>query len=190
MSRRALALGITLTLAACGDVDPRGAQGDSRDGEPVVDERRTAAEDTGRTGARGVDSVAVVFTRNEAAVVVRRAAGEGEPLEAALDALLAGPSPQEREAGIGSWFSDATAGMLRSASVDDDGHAIVDFDDLRTVIPNAASSTGSRLLLLELNGTVFGVPEIRTVEYRIDGSCGAFWDWLQYGCQTVAREDA
>jgi hypothetical protein len=25
------------------------------------------------------------------------------------------------------------------------------------------------------------------VEYRMEGSCEAFWEWLQFGCQKVLR---
>ena len=29
---------------------------------------------------------------------------------------------------------------------------------------------------------------IHSVEYRMDGSCDVFWEWLQYGCDVVTRE--
>ncbi|HUF13161.1 MAG TPA: GerMN domain-containing protein [Longimicrobiales bacterium] len=171
---------LALVLVACGDVEER------RAAEPAV------AGDTARiefSSQPAVDSVDVVFTRAEAPVVLRRpAARADEPLRSALEALLAGPTPQERAEGIESWFSEKTSRSLRSVAVDTDGHAVVDFEDLRAIIPNAGSSTGSALLLTELNGTVFRFPEIRSAEYRIVGSCDAFWDWLQYGCRTVTRE--
>jgi hypothetical protein len=112
----------------------------------------------------------------------------GGELRAELGRVLAG-QPAETDADtIQSWFSASTAHALRSVTVDSAGHAIVDFHDLRTIIPNASSSAGSTILLQELNTAVFRVPGIRSVEYRIDGSCDAFWEWLQYGCQTVTRE--
>ena len=86
-----------------------------------------------------------------------------------------------------SWFTSATAGALRSVSIDSVGHAIVDFADLRTLIPNASSSAGSEMLLAELNATVFGVTAIRSVDYLIEGRCDLFWEWLQRSCQTVRR---
>jgi hypothetical protein len=106
-------------------------------------------------------------------------------LAEALEALLEGPSRDEREAGRFSWFSDETAGMLRSVEVDGEGRAVVDFHDLRPVIPGASSSAGSEALVDELNGAVFRFPGVTSVEYRIDGSCSAFWEWLQYDCQVV-----
>jgi spore germination protein GerM len=106
-------------------------------------------------------------------------------LSAALEQVLRGPSdPQPEEH---SWFSSATADALRSVSVDSDGHATVDFEDLRALIPNASSSAGSTMLLEELNTTVFNVEGVRSVDYVMEGSCERFWEWLQYSCQTIYR---
>lgn len=168
-------------LAACGDAPDR---------TTTARVERTTDSTATATDTVAADSVDVVFTRGEDALRLRRPGRAGSPaLRTALDALLAGPTPAEREAGVESWFSKETSGALRSAQVDSAGHAVVDFDDLRAIIPNAASSAGSRLLLVELNGTVFQFPEVDSVEYRMEGSCDAFWDWLQYGCHTVTRAE-
>lgn len=103
-----------------------------------------------------------------------------QALRAALDALVAGPNSVEREASLGSWFSARTKGMVRSVTIND-GHAVVDFDDLRPVIPNASTSAGSDRLLSQLDATVFQFRTVETVEYRIEGSCEDFSEWLQYG---------
>lgn len=109
-------------------------------------------------------------------------------LRAALEALVSGPDSDERAAEIGSWFGPATADMLRSVTLSD-GHAVVDFDDLRTVIPNASSSAGSALLLSQLDATVFQFGSVESVEYRLEGNCEAFNEWLQYGgCEPRVRE--
>ena len=106
-------------------------------------------------------------------------------LRAALEQMLRGPGdPQPEEH---SWFSFATADALRSVSVDSAGHATVDFEDLRVLIPNASSSAGSAMLLEELNTTVFSVAGVRSVDYLIEGRCERFWEWLQYSCQTIHR---
>lgn len=105
--------------------------------------------------------------------------------EATLRALLQGPTPEERAAGINSWFSEATADRLHSVSLQEGGRLVVDFKDLREVIPNASASTGSTLLLQELNTTLFQQPGVEVIEYRMDGSCQAFWGWLQYECRDV-----
>jgi len=98
-------------------------------------------------------------------------------LHASLDALVAGPG----ETGLVSWFSKETASVVRSVDIDGD-HAVVDFYDLRTLIPNASTSAGSKLLLDQLDATVFQFPSVASAEYRIDGSCDAFSEWLQLEC--------
>lgn len=108
-------------------------------------------------------------------------------LRASLDALLAGPNATERAASFGSWFSPATSGVLRSVKISE-GHAVVDFDDLRPVIPNASSSAGSARLLDQLDATVFQFRSVESVEYRLEGSCEDFNEWLQLGgCEPRRR---
>jgi peptidoglycan LD-endopeptidase LytH len=104
-------------------------------------------------------------------------------LTAALASLLNGSSRD-----TDSWFSVRTAHALFSATVDEDGHATVDFRDLNLLIPNASSSAGSASLLEQLNSTVFRFPAIQSIEYQLDGSCHRFWTWLQYSCHTVMRD--
>lgn len=138
------------------------------------------------------DSVAVVFSRGEEPRPVRRpvpADSTNGPagLRAALERLLRGPTAEEQSDGIDSWFSEETAGVLETVTVDSAGRAVVGFGDLPSRIPNASSSAGSRMLLQQLNGTVFRVPGIQSVEYRVEGSCDRFWEWLQYDCRVVER---
>ena len=111
-------------------------------------------------------------------------------LQSSLEALLRGPTEAERAAGLGSWFSDATAAMLREVTITD-GHAVVDLEDLRPVIPNASTSAGSARLLSQLDGTVFQFVSVRSVEYRLLGSCEEFNEWLQLGgCEARTRSGA
>jgi hypothetical protein len=108
-------------------------------------------------------------------------------LRVALEQLLAGPTAAEASAGLESWFSPATAGMLDNVMIDA-GHATVDFHDLRQVIPNASSSAGSALLMTQLDATVFQFPTVTSVIYRIEGDCEAFNEWLQFGgCEPRTR---
>jgi len=142
-----------------------------------------------RSAETGIDSVPVVQPNDEGPTPAQPPGpGPSADLRAALEQLLRGPTAQRPAGDRHSWFSAETAGALRSAGVDSTGHATVDFHDLRPLIPNASSSAGSALLLEELNSTVFQVPEIRSVEYRMEGSCDLFWEWLQYGCQRVMRD--
>lgn len=109
-------------------------------------------------------------------------------LRASLDQLLAGPTAEERSAGLTSWFSGATAGMVRGVTIDATGRATVDFKDLRPVIPNASTSAGSQMLLTQLDATVFQFPSVHSAVYRIEGSCEAFTEWLQFGgCEPRTR---
>jgi hypothetical protein len=71
--------------------------------------------------------------------------------------------------------------------LDDTGRAIIDFRDFSRTISGASTSAGSRILLNELNRTVFQFDTVRSVEYRIEGNCEAFWNWLQAECTVVER---
>lgn len=108
-------------------------------------------------------------------------------LRTALELLLAGPDQAEAAAGFGSWFSAQTAGMLAGVDLEPTGRAIVDFADLRPVIPGASSSAGAHLLLSQLDATVFQFPSVRSVQYRINGSCEVFFEWLQFECHDRTR---
>jgi hypothetical protein len=110
-------------------------------------------------------------------------------LEASLRDVVRGPTQAERDAGAQSWFSEKTANALKSVTMDAAGHAMVDFEDLRTLIPNASSSAGSEMLLRELNTAVFAFPSVNSVEYRINGSCDVFGEWIQVGCKGYTRLD-
>lgn len=170
---------------ACEAAPPDDAE---RVGPPAESPGGAFASDSlpGDTDAGAIDtdsaSLSIHFSRGEStATVTRRVPAGTVGLEAALRQLLRGPTPAERAEGIHSWFSDTTAQALRSVQVNEAGHAVVDFADLRELIPNASASAGSAMLLRELNGTAFAVPSVESVEYRIEGSCEAFWEWLQYG---------
>jgi spore germination protein GerM len=147
-----------------------------------------ARESNGAPDGDGAPELTIYFSLGDSTVAVTRPGAPGGDLEAAIRQLLQGPAEGERAAGLHSWFSDTTANALRSVSVDEAGRAIVDFEDLRALIPNASTSAGSGMLLRELNSTVFAVPSVQSVEYRIEGSCEVFWEWLQYGgCQLQER---
>jgi hypothetical protein len=160
----------------------------------VVACERAAETPIGRTEPQlvtpapaGVLTVDVHFTSDEQPVAVPRDVPRDAPLHGALRAQLAGPTPAERAEGLASWFADSTASMLRGVELDEAGRAVVDFDDFSRIIPGASSSAGSALLLNELNATVFQFAEVREVEYRFEGDCDAFWNWLQRACQVVRR---
>lgn len=172
---------ITAALTAC--TEPAPERTDTSAQPPA-----TPAPAPGETAVARDTFVTIFFTRGDSTEAVRRTV-PAATLEASLRELLRGPTEQERADGLRSWFSDSTANLLRSVEVDSTGTAIVDFADLRSVIPNASSSAGSTMLLHELNATVFAHPHINAVEYRMEGSCDAFGEWLQYGCVTMPRPE-
>ncbi len=122
--------------------------------------------------------------------VVADADAEGRT-GAALDELLAGPTPEEEAAGSQSLFSAATAGLLASFTLAPDGTAVVDFDpSLATILTNASASAASEQLLRELDATVFQTGEVSSAEYQLGGSCEAFFAWLQRDCAPRTPDDA
>jgi hypothetical protein len=131
------------------------------------------------------ETVEVWFSRGEEPVAVEREV-RSAPLDGALRALVAGPTPEERADGVTSWFSPETVGTLGRVQAAE-GFVIVDFRDLPDLIPNASTSAGSQQLLASLDATVFQFPWVDSVEYRLDGSCDAFWEWLQRSCERVRR---
>lgn len=110
--------------------------------------------------------------------VDRRVDG-GDVAAAAVEALLAGPTSTEAEAGYAGWFGAPTAGMLNGVVLAD-GVLRVDLGDLRDVIPNASTSCGSAGLLAQLDRTLAPFVPGGGVVYLIDGSTEDFYAWLQF----------
>lgn len=195
MSKRIviLVLACGLALSSCserGSAPPASAETRATTPGATADTATgiASAPDTATAGDTATTMVRVFFTRDERAEpLVRRVPRTRGVLRAALLELLEGPTTAEQEAGYRSFFSPATAGMLANVTVDENGRAVVDFVDFSRVIPNASSSTGSTLLLAELDSTVFQFPTVRSVVYRFEGDCDAFWNWLQRDCQVVPR---
>lgn len=100
-------------------------------------------------------------------------------LEAGYRTALAG--------GLGSVFGPSTAGLLNEVLPTPDGVAIVDLGDLRGHVANASTAFVSQAMLSELNAVAFAYPAVLSIEYRIDGSCSTFWEWLEGQCQRIGR---
>lgn len=145
------------------------------------------ASDTASGSAEGTDApVRVWFVRGDGLVPAPRPAAD-RTVRSALESLVAGPTSEERREGLSSWFGDDTRNVLREVRSEGD-RVIVDFDEsLPQLIPGAGSSAGSEVLLGALDSTVFQFPEVAAVEYRMGGSCDAFWEWLQRECIVIRR---
>lgn len=105
-----------------------------------------------------------------------------------MEKLLRGPTTTARSNGEDSWFSEKTAGMLKDVTMNKDGVVVVNVADWSKVIPNASTSAGAHILMHELNETIFQFPEAKSVVYQFEGSCDAFWNFLQAPCQLITRE--
>jgi len=114
-----------------------------------------------------------------------RVVAPGDPIEATLRELLAGPSDEERAMGFSSFFSTESADALASIALDG-SRLTVDFNDA-ILIGNASTSTGGMYFLAELQANLFQFPEVDSIEFRLNGSCDDFFMWLQYGCETLTR---
>lgn len=142
--------------------------------------------DTTHDAAHDTTPVRVWFTRGDTLVSVPRP-DTPDSLRAALESLVAGPRPEERSRGLTSWFGEETRDVLGEVRTES-GVAVVDFRrSLPDLIPGAGSSAGSEILLSALDSTVFQFPSVEAVEYRLAGSCEAFWSWLQRECAIVRR---
>lgn len=103
------------------------------------------------------------------------------PIYATLAALLKGPTVAEQAQGYFSWFSQATEQSLVYAYIRN-GTAYVNFQDFRSLIPNASSSCGSAQLLAELDTTLRQFPGVERTLYAINSEPRTFYEWLQFSC--------
>ncbi|MBN1438102.1 MAG: GerMN domain-containing protein [Anaerolineales bacterium] len=119
---------------------------------------------------------------------VPESANEAVLLHSTLKELVKGPTGAEQAAGMTSWFSAETAGTVVAVSAGD-GEFTVDVAGWPALIPNASTSAGSRMLLSQMNSTVFQFGFVQKVQYTLNGDCAAFWEWLQMDCHPVTRAE-
>lgn len=107
--------------------------------------------------------------------VERVTAQTDDPLRAAMEALLAGPTSDETAAGFGSWFSSATTSALLDVSISEDGGATIDLDgDTIAGMKNVSTTTGGDYFRGQLYGTVFTLDEVDLVGVSLDGDTSSF----------------
>lgn len=184
---------LTLTLSGCGESGvPASTTLPAANSSTTTMITTTTPPPTTTTEGMAVQVVQVVFASadqsdcSNVAAFDRSVDSSADPIEAAFDELVGGPIADEIATGAGSMFSAETAGMVRAVSLNQ-GLLIVDFEDLRPVMPNASTSCGSFSLLAQLNGTAFQFAEVERVTYQIDGSCETFFNWLQGDCREYPR---
>lgn len=155
MRRRAIILAVSLFLAACGSAEeaPR----------PAAPPETTGAGETLPAPVETAD-VAVYFSRGEqigaAHRVVEATAGIGS---AALEALLAGPTSGEQEAGLATLIPDGTE--LLGLTVDG-GVATV---DLSQEFESGGGSLSMRMRVAQVVHTLTQFPTVERVAFRLDG---------------------
>jgi spore germination protein GerM len=136
------------------------------------------------TRAQGELTTVKIFAPRHSSLVcgsvlpLKRVVQRPNVLTAAMRDLVAGPTPAERKRGYRGFFSATTANTVRRVVLKN-GVASIDFADFSTLIPNAASSCGSMVILAQLDRTARQFPAVKRAIYSFEGSRRAFYEWLQ-----------
>jgi spore germination protein GerM len=118
---------------------------------------------------------------SEVAAVVRQVPRSQGVARAALQELFRGPTPEEREEGYRSWFSDSTRAILKDVNIAD-RTAYVDLHDVRQLLPGATSSCGSAEFFAQVEATLKQFPTVDRVVLAIEGQPLLFYDWMDMEC--------
>lgn len=106
-------------------------------------------------------------------------------LTTTLKELVKGLEPDEAALGFKSPFPDDAEGSFVGVTISE-GTAFLEFN--ASVFPDGADTPeGSQILLSTLNANVFKFDTIKAAEYRLGGSCDAFWQQLGASCEVVTR---
>lgn len=212
------AASVLVLLVACSSPGERPATEEERparaEGSAEPEERPTG-EDASPAPAEGItcgdpqppsppdDAVLVYFNCESAApgalTPVQRpvpdsaAASPEARLEAAIRALVAGPTADERERGFRSFFSADAGVRLLDARVSEAGDtAWLDFTSFEGRLPDGPGvrSFVPPGVMAELTWTVFrSSPELEAVRFAFEGSESAFWSWVGGPVEVFTRRD-
>lgn len=187
--RRLVTLMLLLGACAGGTTPPTSSASTSTTAGPVP----TTSPPVSTTTSTG--SLVMVFYSTDSSTTCAEVAGfervipsDDDPIRAAFEQLLTGPTAAEAATGVWSWFGPATVGLLEEVTLAA-GRLTLDFANFATVIPNASSSCGSAALLAQLTATAFQFDEVDSVAFSFDGDCAAFGEFLQMGCVEIDRVD-
>jgi hypothetical protein len=107
-------------------------------------------------------------------------------LTATLRELVKGLDQEEADLGFRSPFPPGAEGSFLGATIDS-GTAFPEFTI--DVFPDGVDTPeGAQIFLSTLNANVFKFGTINAVQYRLGGSCDAFWQQLGSNCETITRE--
>lgn len=110
-------------------------------------------------------------------------------LRAALNELVKGPTAVERQSGVGSIFSAKTAGIVRQVELDDSGTATINFAPFAEKIPAVSAADGGAHFIFSLNETIFQFEAVQSIDYRVNGTCEAFWTPMEAECHLYTRAE-
>ena len=159
--RRLALLALLALLAGCGgDADDDAA---SPGGSTPTGTASTPTTATDPEPAPAQSRVAVYFIRGEKLGVGARQAEGQAVARAALEALLAGPSDEERDAGMTTEIPDGTE-LLDLAVAD--GTATV---DLSGAFDDGGGSASMQARVAQVVATLTQFPSIERVAFRLDG---------------------
>ena len=103
-------------------------------------------------------------------------------VRAALGELLKGPTEAERQSGFFSAFSARSADVLTGVVVQSDGTTVVDFDEGFERINNVSATAQVYPTFRSLDDTLHQFPEVKTINYRIEGSDERWCRLFEGGC--------
>ncbi len=106
----------------------------------------------------------------------------------ALEQLLAGPTPEERDLGYSSVFPQDSEELLIGVEVGEDGLVTIDFADELRQMNNLNTSHQSFIVFGTLGASVFQFHDVRAVEFRIAGSCEQFARHFETTCEPWLRD--
>lgn len=106
-------------------------------------------------------------------------------LTTTLREMAKGLETDEAALGFKSPFPEDSAGSFLGVSISE-GTAFLEFNS--GIFPEGADTPeGAQIFLSTLNANVFQFDTINQVEYRLGGSCDAFWQRLDADCETITR---
>ena len=109
--------------------------------------------------------------------VVRRVQSP-KMLSEAIQALLAGPTADERDAGYGSVFFAEVGWEVGSVTITD-GIARIDFSEDSQPIANMSTSCVNMALMAQLEMTATQFPTVDAAVFSIGGDVATFYHWLE-----------
>lgn len=100
---------------------------------------------------------------------------DGRPLRAAMEQLLLGVTPGERDAGFGSSFWSSTAGQLIDAT-ERDGVATIDWTRGLVQSNNFSTPGIGGVVLEQVASTVFLFEAVEAIEFLVEGEPWCGWE--------------